>query len=297
VRPAQKRAVVRFFRAGFRVSERRACRVAGVPRSTCRYRSVAKDQTALRVRLRDLAAARARYGYRRLHVLLRREGWKVNHKRVYRLYREEGLGIRVKRRRKRVSGPRVLPPPAQRPHERWSIDFLADGLVDGRRFRVLTIVDNVSRVSPAIEVATSLTGERVVAVLERLRRTVGVPDRIAIDNGPEFVSKALDAWAYGNGVQLEFSRPGKPTDNAYVESFNGHFRAECLDQHWFASLEEARQTIEAWRVEYNTERPHRALGQQTPAAVEAAWQPRPEAPSQPIKWTNPGGRSPRRGLP
>ena len=279
MRPAQKRAVVRFFRAGFRVSERRACRVAGVPRSTCRYRSVAKDQTALRVRLRDLAAARARYGYRRLHVLLRREGWKVNHKRVYRLYREEGLGIRVKRRRKRVSGPRVLPPPAQRPHERWSIDFLADGLVDGRRFRVLTIVDNVSRVSPAIEVATSLTGERVVAVLERLRRTVGVPDRIAIDNGPEFVSKALDAWAYGNGVQLEFSRPGKPTDNAYVESFNGHFRAECLDQHWFASLEEARQTIEAWRVEYNTERPHRALGQQTPAAVEAAWQPRQEAPS------------------
>ena len=279
MRPAQKRAVVRFFRAGFRVSERRACRVAGVPRSTCRYRSVAKDQTALRVRLRDLAAARARYGYRRLHVLLRREGWKVNHKRVYRLYREEGLGIRVKRRRKRVSGPRVLPPPAQRPHERWSIDFLADGLVDGRRFRVLTIVDNVSRVSPAIEVATSLTGERVAAVLERLRRTVGVPDRIAIDNGPEFVSKALDAWAYGNGVQLEFSRPGKPTDNAYVESFNGHFRAECLDQHWFASLEEARQTIEAWRVEYNTERPHRALGQQTPAAVEAAWQPRQEAPS------------------
>ncbi len=276
--PAQKRAVARFFRVGFRVSERRACRVAGVPRSSCRYRSRAKDQAALRLRLRDLAAARVRYGYRRLHVLLQREGWRVNHKRVYRLYREEGLGIRVKRRRKRVSGPRVVPPPAQRPHERWSIDFLADALADGRRFRVLTIVDNVSRVSPAIEVAASLTGERVVGVLERLRRTVGVPDRIAIDNGPEFISKALDAWAYRHRVQLEFSRPGKPTDNAYVESFNGHFRAECLDQLWFESVEEARRTIEQWRVEYNMERPHRSLKQQTPAAFAAAWDSPTESP-------------------
>ena len=278
MKPAQKRAVVRFFRVGFRVSERRACRVAGVPRSTCRYRSRAKDQAALRLRLRDLAAVRVRYGYRRLHVLLQREGWRVNHKRVYRLYREEGLGIRVKRRKKRVSGPRVTPPPAQRPHERWSLDFLTDSLADGRRFRVLTIVDNVSRVSPAIEVGTSLTGERVVAVLERLKRMVGVPKRIAVDNGPEFISKALDAWAYSSGVQLEFSRPGKPTDNAFAESFNGRFRDECLDQHWFASLEEARVTIESWRVEYNTQRPHRALGQRTPAAWEAAWAAPTEAP-------------------
>ncbi|MDP9368575.1 MAG: IS3 family transposase [Chloroflexota bacterium] len=225
------------------------------------------------MRLRDLAAARVRYGYRRLHVLLQREGWRVNHKRVYRLYREEGLAIRVKRRKKRVSTPRVLPPPAQWPHERWSLDLLTDSLADGHRFRILTIVDNVSRVSPAIEVGTSLTGDRVVAILEGLKRTVGVPQRIAIDNGPEFVSKALDAWAYRNRVRLEFSRPGKPTANAYAESFNGHFRAECLDQHWFASLEEARQTIEAWRVEYNTERPHRALQQQTPAAWIAGLAP------------------------
>jgi putative transposase len=278
VKPAQKRAVVGYFRVGFRVSERRACRVAGVPRSSCRYRSVAADQTALRLRLRDLAAARVRYGYRRLHVLLRREGWRVNHKRVYRLYREEGLAIRVKRRKKRAAGQRVLPPPAKRPHERWSIDFLADGLADGRRFRALTIVDNVSRVSPAIEVGVSLTGERVVTVLERLKRTVGRPERIAVDNGPEFVSKALDAWAYRNGVRLEFSRPGKPTDNAFAESFNARFRDECLDQHWFASLEEARQTIEAWRVEYNTERPHRGLRHQTPVAYAATWEPPTEAP-------------------
>jgi putative transposase len=260
VKPAQKRAAAQFFRVGFRVSERRACRVAGVPRSSYRYRSQAADQTALRLRLRDLAAARVRYGYRRLHVLLRREGWLVNHKRIYRLYREEGLGIRVKRRKKLASVPRVLPLPATRPHERWSLDFLSDSLVDGRRFRVLTIVDNVSRVSPAIAVGVSLTGERVVGLLERLQRTTGTPERIAIDNGPEFISKALDAWAYCNGVQLEFSRPGKPTDNAFAESFNGHFRAECLDCHWFVSLEEARHMIEAWRLDYNTERPHRALG-------------------------------------
>jgi putative transposase len=278
VRPAQKRAVVRYFQVGFRVSERRSCRVARIPRSSCRYRSIARDQTALRVRLRDLAATRVRYGYRRLHILLRREGWLVNHKRVYRLYQEEGLGIRAKRRKKRVSGSRVLPPPARLPQERWSMDFLTDGLVDGRRFRVLTIVDNVSRVSPAIEVGVSLTGERVVAVLERLQRTTGTPKRIAIDNGPEFISKALDAWAYHNGVQLEFSRPGKPTDNAFVESFNGRFRDECLNQHWFTSLEEVRQTVEAWRIEYNTERPHRALGQQTPAAWSAAWAPAQKAP-------------------
>jgi putative transposase len=188
------------------------------------------------------------------------------------------LGIRVKRRRKRTTLPRVQPAPATRPHERWSLDFLTDALVDGRRFRVLTIVDNVSRVSPAIVVGSSLTGERVVAVLEHLRRTVGTPSRIAIDNGPEFISRALDVWAHQHQVQLEFSRLGKPTDNAYVESFNGHFRAECLDCHWFTSLEEARGVIEAWRVEYNQERPHRALRQQTPAAFLAGWTPVLEAP-------------------
>jgi putative transposase len=219
-----------------------------------------------------------RYGYRRLHILLRREGWRVNHKRVYRLYREEGLGIRVKRRKKLASAPRVLPPPAHRPQERWSMDVLSDTLADGRRFRVLTIVDTVSRLSPAIEVGSSLTGERVVAVLERLQRTTGMPKRIATDNGPEFISKALDAWAYRNGVQLEFSRPGKPTDNAFVESFNGRFRDECLNQHWFVSLEEVQQTVEAWRLDYNIERPHRALGQQTPAAWAAAWAPSQKAP-------------------
>jgi putative transposase len=187
------------------------------------------------------------------------------------------LGIRVKRRKKLASAPRVVLPPPTRPLERWSLDFLSDSLADGRRFRVLTIVDNVSRVSPAIAVDNSLTGQRVVAILERLKQTVGKPERIAVDNGPEFFSKAVDAWAYQNGVQLEFSRPGKPTDNAFAESFNGHLRAECLDCHWFASLEEARQTIEAWRIDYNTERPHRALGQETPTAWMTSREPLLEA--------------------
>ena len=278
MKPAQKRAAAHSFRVGFRVSERRACRVATVPRSRCRYRRGAADQTALRRRLRDLAAARVRDCYRRLHVLLRREGWRVNHKRVSRRYREEGLGIRVKRRKKLASAPRGAPPPATQPSERWSLDFLSDGLATRRRFRILTRVDTVSRVSPAIEVGISLTGKRVVAVLERLKWTVGRPERIGIDNGPEFISHALDAWAYHNGVQLELSRPGKPTDNAFAESFNGRVRDECLNQHWFTSVEEVRQTVEAWRIEDHTERPHRALGQQTPAAWEAAWVPAQKAP-------------------
>jgi putative transposase len=195
----------------------------------------------------------------------------VNHKRVYRLYRQEGLSLRLKPKRKRVSGCRGPKPAAQRPNECWSLDFMTDSLVDGRRFRMLTIVDNVSRVSPAIEVDVSLPGTRVVAVLNRATALDGTPQRISVDNGPEFIAPALDAWAYRHGVRLEFNRPGKPTDNAFVESFNGHFREECLDQHWFLSLEEARSRIEAWRVDYNTERPHRALRQQTPASVRAAW--------------------------
>lgn len=240
-------------------------------RSSLRYRSTARDQSALRMRLRDLAAARVRYGYRRLHVLLRREGWRVNHKRVYRLYRLEGLGLRLKPRRKRVSPGRVVLPTATQPNERWSMDFMTDQLQDGRRFRVLTLVDTVTRESPALVVGQSLTGQQVVALLDGLKATHGIPQRIAVDNGPEFISQVLDAWAHRNGVQLEFSRPGTPTDNAYIEAFNGRFRDECLNQHWFASIDEARNTIESWRHEYNLERPHSALGNLTPAAFAAQW--------------------------
>jgi putative transposase len=270
---------VAFLRVGFALSERRACRVLGLSRSVYRYRSSKDDQAALRLRLRDLAATRVRYGYRRLHVLLRREGWPVNHKRVYRLYRLEGLTLRRKARKKRLSLPRVPRPVATRPHTEWGMDFLSDRLADGRRFRVLTLVDHVSRVSPAMAVGASLTGADVVALLERVATTIGCPQRLCVDNGPEFVSKALDAWCYQRGVQLVFSRPGKPTDNPFIEALNSRFRDECLDQHWFASLEEARQIIEAWRVDYNGQRPHSALGQQTPTEFATRWEREQDLPA------------------
>lgn len=180
--------------------------------------------------------------------------------------------------KKRVSGVRGPKPIATRPGECWSMDFMADRLVDGRRFHVLTLVDNVSRVSPAIVADSGLTGERVVAALDRLLVAGQRPQMLSVDNGPEFISKALDAWAHRHGVQLDFSRPGKPTDNAFIEAFNSRFRDECLNLHWFVSLEEARATIEAWRVDYNTERPHGALGQQTSAEFSRAWQ----APTQEV---------------
>ncbi len=228
------------------------------------------------MRLRDLAIARVRYGYRRLHVLLRREGWRVNHKRVYRLYRLEGLGLRLKHRRKRVSAGRVVAPPATKPNARWAMDFMTDSLYAGRCFRMLTLVDTATRECPAIEVGQSLTGQRVVAVLNRLKVTRGLPHVISVDNGPEFISKALDAWAHDHGVHLAFSRPGTPTDNPYIEAFHGRLREACLDQHWLASLEDGRRIIEGWRQDYNNERPYGALGNRTPAAVAASWTPAPD---------------------
>lgn len=243
-----------------------------VGRSSVRYKSRAKDQTALRIRLRDLAAARVRYGYRRLHVLLRREGWNINHKRVYRWYKLDGLSLRIKRR-KRISVHRVPCPAATAPNERWSMDFMSDRLFDGRRFRVLTLVCNFSRVSPAVEADFSLPGSRVVEVLEQTAARLGLPRIIHVDNGPEFVGKTLDEWAHRKGVTLEFSRPGKPTDNPYIEAFNGRLRQECLDQNWFLSIEDAREKIKAWHREYNEDRPHTALAYQTPREFLAGWKP------------------------
>jgi putative transposase len=248
----------------------RACGLVGISRSLFRYQSSRPEQAQLRARLTELAGQKRRYGYRRLHVLLRREGWLVNHKRVWRLYRVEGLSVR-RRKRKRIASvertPRVQP---TGPNQRWSMDFVSDGLAYGRRFRSLNIVDDYTRECVAIEVDTSLPGLRVVQVLERLRDMRGLPNRITIDNGPEFVGQALDAWAYRAGVTLSFIRPGKPVENAYIESFNGKFRDECLNEHWFISMRHARQLIEAWRIEYNTERPHSSLGYLTPAQFAKA---------------------------
>jgi putative transposase len=268
---------VEFLRVAFKVSERHACRLIRLERSSNRYRHRRDDQAALRIRLKDLAAARPRFGYLRLHILLLREGWQINRKRVYRLYRMEGLELRHKKRKKRISALRVAPPVPQTPNKCWSMDFISDSLHDGRRFRALTIVDNVSRVSPAIEVGRSLTGHRVVEVLEGLAQSQGLPEVIQVDNGPEFTSKALDEWAHRRRVKLQFSRPGKPADNPFIESFNGRLRQECLDQSWFVSIEDAREKIENWRLDYNGNRPHRSLGNVSPSDFLAAWKENQQA--------------------
>ena len=265
------------------LSERRACGLVGMERASCRYRPRGSDAGALRERLRELAHERRRFGYRRLHVLLVREGWVVNHKRVYRLYREEGLLVRQRRRKRAAAHERVPLPAPGRPDQGWSMDFMADALATGRRFRTLNIVDEYTREAPAIEVDTSLPGARVVRVLEQLRQQGRKPEWIVTDNGPEFTGQALDRWAYENGVRLEPVRPGRPMENGYIESFNGKMREECLNENWFVDLADARERIEAWRVDYNTWRPHSALGYQTPvefAARDAALRS-PTAPCAP----------------
>lgn len=249
----------------FGVSDRRACRVAGVHRSTWRYESRRVEEVALKQRIRDIAETRTRYGYLRVHALLRREGWPINRKRVYRLYCEMGLQMRHKVPKRRVKAKlREDRRPAQQMNDFWSMDFMADQTFDGKKLRILTIVDNHSRVSPSIGVRFRYTGYDVVKTLEDARKAYGVPRTIRVDNGPEFVSKELDLWAYSNGVTLDFSRPGKPTDNAFIEAFNARVRQECLNQHWYLSLEDARAKIESWRQDYNDQRPHSMLGYMTP---------------------------------
>jgi len=217
------------------------------------------------MRMKELAATRVGYGYRRLHILLRREGWAVNHKRVYRLYREENLGLRTKTPRRRVSCRRRMDrPEATRINDCWAMDFMTDELFDGRRIRLLTIVDHFTRESLGIVVGQRLRGSDVADALNRIGFDRPWPKTIRVDNGPEFTSKILDQWAYANKVTLDFSRPGKPTDNAFIESFNGRIRAECLNENWFLSIDDARQKIEAWRQDYNNHRPHSALGNLAP---------------------------------
>jgi putative transposase len=252
-------------------SLRRACRVVGLSTASWRYqpRPNATNATVL-ARLQALAAVRARFGYRRLHILLGRDGLVVNHKRVHRLYRAAGLQVRRRRRKRLTVGERVpLPVPTAR-LMRWSMDFTVDTLADGRGFRTLNIVDDYTRECVAIEVDRSLPGLRVTRVLDRLAATVGLPAVIVVDNGPEFAGRVLDAWAYQHGVTLRFIRPGRPVENAYIESFNGKFRDECLNEHWFVSMADAQIAIEAWRVDYNTVRPHSAWARRSESRPFAA---------------------------
>ena len=272
VTPAARRKVVLFLQKHYPLSERRACNIVGLCRSSYRYQAKPTDDTEIRARLRQLAEQRRKFGAPRLHVLLRREGYLINHKRTERLYREEGLSLRLKRRRKRSSHLRVVLDKPERMNQHWSMDFVADSLYNGRRLRILTVVDDLSKECPVLEVDHSLTGVRITRVLERIALTRGLPEVITVDNGPEFISKAMDAWAYENGVKLHFIQPGKPTQNAYIESFNGKFRDECLNEHVFISLDDARLKIENWRLDYNANRPHRSLNNMTPNEFAASFQ-------------------------
>lgn len=255
------------------VSERRACALVGVGRSTVRYRPRPRnDDTALRRRLLALAAERPRFGYRRLHALLRREGVVANHKRIERLCRAEGLAVRRRGRKRTARADRGRPASPNRPNEQWALDFLSDALASGRRVRVLAVIDPYTREALALEVDTSLPGERVARVLERAVAQRGCPDEIVLDNGPELTGRALDEWAHRRGVRLRFIDPGKPAQNAFCESFNGRFRDECLDQHWFVGLADARRLIEAWRQDYNRARPHGSLGYRTPEEARQGFQ-------------------------
>lgn len=228
--------------------------------ASIRYQSCRDPLTALRQRMRELAQTRVRFGYRRLLVLLQREGWDLGKKRCYRLYTEEGLTLRRKRPwRHATAVHREQRRPATARNDIWSMDFVADQLADGRRFRALTVLDLFTRECLAIDVGQGLSGRDVVATLERLRFERGLPQRIYCDNGTEFVSAAMDLWTYTNGVILDFSRRGKPTDNAVIESFNGRFREECLNVHWFASIDDAQLKIDAFRWDYNEHHPHRSL--------------------------------------
>lgn len=249
------------------VSERRATSLLGFGRCTVRYQPRRDRQEALR--LRELAGSRIRFRYRRLTVLLRREGWLVNAKRIYRLYMEEGLIVRTTPRKRAAQRHRHPQTPVSAPNQRWAMDFVHERLVDGRWFRVLTVLDQATRECLRLWADVAMTGQKVAAALDPIIQYRGAPEAITVDNGSEFASRALEVWAYQHGIQLDFIRPGKPVENSYIESLNGRLRDECLNVELFFSLQDAREKLEIWRQDYNHYRPHSALWDRTPAEVAA----------------------------
>lgn len=272
VTPAARKEAVEFACSNFPMSLRRACGLMQIQMSSYYYRHRPRPDEALRAALKEAAAKRRRWGYRMLAVLMERQGFKDNIKRIYRVYREEKLQVKIRRRRKTARWRGDKPLPATRPNERWSMDFMSDQLANGRTIRVFNVVDDFTRQCLAMEVDTSLNGVRVTRVLDRLVARHGHPQRMVMDNGPEFTGKALDRWAWEHRVQLAFIEPGKPVQNAFVESFNGTCRNECLNESWFLSLADARTIIENWRIDYNNQRPHSSLGGRTPSEFANAIQ-------------------------
>lgn len=270
MRPRARRELAEWAQQAHRMSQRRVAQLIPVERMTLRYQHHRDPQEALRIRLRELAGSRVRYGYRRLTVLLKREGWDVNAKRVYRLYTEEGLIVRTQKRRERAQRQRTPLGQAIRPNQKWSMDFVAQRLPDGRWIRVLTVVDQFTRECLALHADNTLSGDKVAVTLDKVVALRGAPQSITVDNGTEFTSKALDLWAYTHGVHLDFIRPGKPVENGYIESFNGKLRNECLNVEVFFTLADARRKLHLWRRDYNQVRPRSSLADRTPAEFAAA---------------------------
>lgn len=265
----QRRTVVTYVRTAVEVSERAACRFLGFHRAVMRYARRRVDDPTLVAALGAWAAKKRRWGVPRLTNKMRRLGFRVNPKRIARLCRDGKLLLKRRKGRKRVAverSPRVVP---TGPNQRWSMDFVHDRLADGRPFRVLTMLDEGTRESPALVVGRSLTARHVIAALDALAGTRGLPQTIAVDNGTEFTSQALDVWAEQRGVRLDFSRPGKPNDNAFIESFNSRLRDECLNEEWFTSLADAQVKVERFRLEYHAEHSHSSLGGLTPTEYAA----------------------------
>ena len=265
VTPAERKPIAECLIQSYQFSQRKACDLAGISRTGFRYQPKASGDESLRQRLKALASQYPRYGYLLLHNLLKQEGLVVNKKRTYRLYTNEGLQVRTKKRKK-LTRPRLVMDTPQSVNQRWSMDFVADQLSNGRRFRVLNIVDDYSRELIGQLTAFSITGHQVARFLLQIIEQRGKPDSITCDNGTEFTSKAMFFWSKETGVRLNFIQPGKPTQNAFVESFNGKFRDSCLNQHWFRSLNDATKIIDLWRAHYNNERPHSSLNYLTPVA-------------------------------
>lgn len=263
MKPAQKKPIVARLVEQFQLSERAACGLAGLSRTAYRYQAKPKADDALRARLRTLAAEHSCYGYLMLHGMLKTEGLVINRKRTYRVYTEENLQVRTKKRKK-LQRPRLVMDVPSSPNQRWSMDFVSDQLSNGRRFRVLNVVDDYSREMVGQLTSFSISGQRVSRFLSEIGACRSLPKSIVCDNGSEFTSKAMFFWAQESGVRLAFIQPGKPTQNAFVESLNGKFRNECLDQHWFRSLDDASEKIRQWRDHYNHIRPHSSLGYLSP---------------------------------
>ncbi|WP_438272940.1 IS3 family transposase [Zobellia uliginosa] len=267
LRPSRKRGMVDNIRMEYNISIQRCCKLILLHKSVFYYKAKGRSDELLRMRMNEIASVRIRYGFWRIHILLRREGFMDNHKRMYRVYCEEGLNLRSKRPKRNRSAAHRQPSEgsASSSNECWSMDFVSDQFYNASRFRALTVVDNYSRKCLAIHAGKSLKGSDVVQVMEAI--TFGnevLPKRVKVDNGSEFISKVLDKWAYENNVELDFSRPGKPTDNPFIESFNGSFRDECLNANWFFSLEDAQEKFDIWKEDYNNFRPHSSLGDMSP---------------------------------